>query len=81
MNIINFAVLHKPTQQWVKLTNYGTEITLTNSICNATLAPIGPHLIESIKKCSFEENPRYGEENFLEFSLKKINIQYKVLDE
>ena len=78
MNIIRFAIKHKPTKKWVKLKN-GVEITLIDDICYATLSDIGPLLLENIKNCSYEHNNFYGRENFLEFELEKINIKYTIL--
>jgi len=78
MNIIKFALRHKPTKKWVTL-KHGTFIEFTDNVCDATLSPIGPQLEDTLKHCSLDGNMYYGRENFLEFKLEKVNIQYTIL--
>jgi hypothetical protein len=80
MNIVQFALKHLPNDEWVKLER-GVHITTTKSICDATLAPIGPCLFDNLKYCSYQEDEYYGQNNKDKFKLVPINIKYTELGE
>lgn len=80
MNIVKFALLHKPTKKWVKIISQ-VYINLVDNVCDATLEGIGPDLEDNLKYCHYKGNINYGKNNFLEFELKKINIKYTILDD
>lgn len=79
-----YAIRHKPTQKWVNFKNDDLELTATAielvdfKFCLIVAAR--DYLELFLKKSSFNNNPNYGNENFLEFELVKVKTTYTIED-
>jgi hypothetical protein len=79
-----YAIRHKPTQKWVNFKNDDLELTATAielvdfKFCLIVAAR--DYLELFLKRSSFNNNPNYGNENFLEFELVKIKTTYTIED-
>lgn len=89
-----FAYLHKPTGKWVELNHtfdqdlwdadkypYIIEMRLVDSISEATLEWREFILTADLKESHYIENgEKYAADNFLEFEIKRIKIEYSYED-
>jgi hypothetical protein len=84
-----FAYRHKPTGKWVRIDchfdnelwdddkyPYVFEMELMNHITDASIEP--KNSLRSSLKSSIMNGERYAAQNFLEFELVEVEIEYRV---
>lgn len=88
---IKFAYRHKPTSKWVYIDStlnetsveedkfpYDYEIELVDSFMEATMSPRKNALTSDLKYSAFENDEKYAANNFLEFELVEIEVEYRL---
>lgn len=84
-----FAYRHKPTGKWVYLDNRFEEDEFRGGLSKTTLMYLidefmedivynARNIIEEDLLASFYKDERYAAQNFLEFELVEIEIEYKI---
>ena len=71
----NYACYHKPTKCWVffKYNKQGQSLICLCLKVDATMFGTKEEAEDLLKKSSFNDIPKYGLENFLEFEVKKYD--------
>ena len=77
-----YAIYHKLTQKWVSFGNHDLELTVSTielvDFKDCLIVGSKDYLEMFLKRSAFNNNPNYGNENFLEFELVKIKTTHTI---